>query len=721
MKLTISKKILAATLPFFLIFGLALLFLGLFSVEKQGRQSLQLITQTMENEKKEKLTDLVRNTFEILSTQYRAAHDVTIIAKAYENELQSVVDLAFSSVEAIYARPGESEEWKKSEAMKVVKGMRYGGDNYVWINDMKPTMVMHPIKPELDGSDLSTYKDPKGKLLFNEFVKVCAKDGQGFVDYLWPRPGKSEPVAKLSYVKLFKPWNWVIGTGVYLEAAERHFQEEAKRQIGSLRFGPEGKDYFFIIDARAQMIMHPINPALDGKDQSDFRDPKGKALFAEMASVCRDKGQGFVDYLWPKPGAAEPVAKLSYVQLFKEWGWIVGTGIYVDDIAQAMERQRQTMDRELARQKMTISGVVVVVITLIAVLLTFLAGRIARPIRASDDFFRDIAEGEGDLTKRLAVSSRDEVGEMAASFNTFADKLQAMIGFIAGQATQIHGASRALTGIAAELAGNARDSLGKSTSVATAVEEMSANMRSVATAMDEAASRVDAVASAVEEMTSTINEIARTSEKARDVTTRAVRQSAEASTRVAALDEAAREITKVLETITDISKQVNLLALNATIEAARAGEAGKGFAVVAGEIKVLAAQTADASNLIKERIGLIERTTRATVADIEGIHGVVGENADIVNTIAAAVEEQSLTAGEISRNMAELAGGIQEVNHNVGESSQVSQMIAAEVAEIDGATGRMNDSAAMVEKNAATLDGLAKGLTELVARYKFTS
>ncbi len=200
-----------------------------------------------------------------------------------------------------------------------------------------------------------------------------------------------------------------------------------------------------------------------------------------------------------------------------------------------------------------------------------------------------------------------------------------------------------------------------------------------------------------------------------------MRQSAEASTRVAALDEAAREITKVLETITDISKQVNLLALNATIEAARAGDAGKGFAVVAGEIKVLAAQTADASNLIKERIGLIERTTAATVSDIEGIHGVVGENADIVNTIAAAVEEQSLTAAEISRNMAELAGGIQEVNHNVGQSSQVSQMIASEVAEIDGATGRMNDSAAMVEKNATTLDGLAKGLTELVARYKFTS
>ena len=579
-------------------------------------------------------------------------------------------------------------------------------------------MVMHPFKPEMDGKSLADYKDPKGKYLFNEFVKVCQKDGQGFVDYMWPKPGASEPVAKLSYVKLFKPWNWVIGTGVYLERAEKRFQEEAMRQIGSLRFGPDNKDYFFILDTQGRIVMHPINPKLDGTDQSTFKDPKGKTLFAEMIKVARDQGQGFVDDMWPKPGASEPVPKLSYVQLFKEWGWIVGTGVYVDDIEKAMDMERKSMEEMLGRQKVVISSVVAVMVLLIGGLLVVLATRIARPIRASGAFFHDLSEGEGDLTARLQVTSSDEIGEMAASFNTFAGKLQSMIGFIAQQSVEINASSEALARIAGQLAGNAGDSLGKSTSAATAVEEMSANMRSVASAMDNASAKVETVAAAVEEMTATIHEIARTSEKARSVTTRAVEQSSEASARVSALDDAAREITKVLETITDISKQVNLLALNATIEAARAGDAGKGFAVVAGEIKVLAGQTADASNQIKERIDLIQRTTAATVADIEGIHGVVGENAEIVNTIAAAVEQQSATAGEISRNLAEISGGIQEVNHNIGESSQVSQMIAREIADINGATVRMNESADLVEKNATSLDAMAKALSKLVGRYK---
>jgi methyl-accepting chemotaxis protein len=720
MKLTISKKILAATLPFFLLFGLVSLFFSLSAIEKQGTQSLAQVGETLNNEKKEKLTDLVRNTFEILAAQYKAAHDPTLIAKTYENELQSVVNLAYSSIQAIYDQPEASEEAKKSQAMQAVKAMRYAGDNYLWINDMKPTMVMHPIRPDLDGKDLSDNKDPKGKFLFKEFVKVCEKDGQGFVDYMWPKPGASEPVAKLSFVKLFKPWNWVIGTGVYLETAEKHFQEEAKRQVGNLRFGGDGKDYFFILDTQSRIVMHPINPKLDGTDQSNFKDPQGKALFAEMVKVAGDQGQGFVDYMWPKPGASEPQPKLSYVQLFKEWGWIVGTGVYVDDIDKAMEKERTSMQQMLSQQKWVISVAVTVMVLTIGGLLIFLATRIAKPIRASGAFFHDLSEGEGDLTARLAVSSRDELGEMATSFNTFADKLQSMIGFIAQQSVEINTSSEALAKIAGDLADNAGDSLGKSTSAATAVEEMSANMRSVATAMDEASSKVEAVASAVEEMTATINEIARTSEKARSVTSRAVQQSSEASARVAALDGAAKEITKVLETITDISKQVNLLALNATIEAARAGDAGKGFAVVAGEVKVLAGQTADASNQIKERIEMIQQTTTATVADIQGIHGVVGENAEIVNTIAAAVEEQSVTAMEISRNLAQIAGGIQEVNHNIGESSQVSQMIAEEIADINGATGRMNDSVALVKTNASTLDGLAKALAKLVGRYKIS-
>lgn len=719
MQLTITKKILGVTLPFFLIFGVGILLLSIRSIENQGNQGLELINATMQNDKKEKVTDLVRNTFEIISAQYQAAHDPAKIAKAYESELQSVVNLAFSSIQAIYDEPGQSDAWKKEQALIVIKGMRYAGDNYLWINDMKPTMVMHPMKPAMDGTDLSTYKDPNGKFLFNEFVKVCARDGQGFVDYMWPKPGKDKPVAKLSYVRLFKPWNWVIGTGVYLETAEKFFMDQAKQQIGNLRFGPDGKDYFFILDTAGTMLMHPLNPAMNGNNQNGLRDPQGKAFVEEMVKVAKENGQGFVDYMWPKPGEKEPVRKLSYVKLFKEWGWIVSTGIYVDDIDKAMAKQRESVATTLGKQEKLITTIVLAMILVVGGLLIFMAARIARPIRAAGAFFRDISEGEGDLTARLKVTSNDEIGDMGKSFNTFADKLQKMIGYIAKDSVDINTSSESLAKISNGLTVVAQDTLGKSNTAAAAVEEMSANMDVIATSMNEAATGVDAVASAIEEMTSTINEIAETSEKARTITNKAVQQSSDASVSVDALGSAAREITQVLETITEISKQVNLLALNATIEAARAGDAGKGFAVVANEIKDLANQTAHASDQIKERIESIQNTTRDTVTVIENISRVVGENSEIVNTIATAVEEQSVTAREISQNVAQISTNIQEVNNNIAESSQVSHMIAQEIADMNTSSSTMNESAHQVQDNAGALDSLAKALGKLVSSYKY--
>ena len=703
--MSITKKISMATLPFFIVFGIVLLYLSISSIEKQGRQTIETIDSIMLNDKKEKLTDLVRNTFEILSTQYKTANDTRLIAKAYENELQSVVNLAFSSIQAIYDETGLTDEEKKQQALKVIKSMRYAGDNYLWINDMVPNMVMHPMRPAMDGTNLADYKDPNGKKLFVEFVKVCEKDGQGFVDYMWPKPGEDKPVAKLSFVRLFKPWNWVVGTGVYLETAEARFKEEAKKQIGNLRFGPDNNDYFFILDTEMKMVMHPIRPSMVGNDQSDLRDTRGKAFIKEMVDVSVKNGHGFVDYQWPKPGEEEPVPKLTYVQLFKEWGWIVGTGIYVDDIDKAMARQREGIDNTVSQQKTVIISIVLGMILVVGLIIVFMATRIAKPIRETDAFFHDISEGQGDLTARLKVHTRDEIGDMAKSFNTFADKLQGMVGYIAEESVEINNSSGSLSQISTDLSNVAKDTLDKSTSAASAVEEMSANMNMVATSM--------------EEMTSTINEIAETSENARTITDNAVTQASNASVSVDQLGAAAREITKVLETITEISQQVDLLALNATIEAARAGDAGKGFAVVASEIKDLANQTAQATDQIKERIDSIQTTTKATVSVIQSISKVVGENSEIVNTIATAVEEQSVTAKEISQNVAQISMSIQEVNDNVSESSRVSRMIAQEIAEMNRSSSRMNESASQVSSNASSLDFLAKSLNKLVSSYKF--
>jgi len=716
--MSIKMKIMVTTIPFFLLFGLITMFMSVSTLQKQSEQSLSTIETVMTADKNEKLNDLVRNTFEIMAAQYRASHDIDQVAKAYERELQSVVNLAYTAIEGIYKNTTLSDFDKKERAQEVVKSMRYQGDNYLWINDMQTAMVMHPIKPALDGQDLSDFKDPNGKKLFAEMVEVCKKDKQGFVAYMWPKPGEEKPVPKLSFVRLFEPWEWVIGTGVYLEIAEKHFKEEARKQIGNLRFGPDNKDYFFIIDTDARMVMHPIKPELDGKEMGEFKDPDGKKLFSEMVSVSKEKGEGFVSYMWPKPGEDAPVAKQSFVKLFKDWGWIVGTGIYIDDIEKAMNAQKSNVASAIGTQRMWLIMVSLVMIVIVSALMLFVAMKISSPIKKAADMLKDIAEGEGDLTQRLVANTKDELAEMAKWFNVFVEKLQQMVTNIGGDSVRIADSVGSLTGISAEMAANAGNVSDRSESAAAAVEEMSANMGTVAVSMEETASNVDMVAAAVEEMTTTINEIAETSEKARSITEQAVSQASTASNQVDDLGTAAQEISKVLETISDISDQVDLLALNATIEAARAGDAGKGFAVVASEIKELAKQTAEAADQIKDRIEGIQKTTSATVIEIENISRVVGENSEIVNTIATAVEEQSVTANEISQNVTQISSGIQEININVAESSQVSSEIAKDIADVNNVSTAMSENAGDVNENAEKLRELSESLSRLVSSFK---
>ena len=343
---------------------------------------------------------------------------------------------------------------------------------------------------------------------------------------------------------------------------------------------------------------------------------------------------------------------------------------------------------------------------------------VTSPVNKLNDIVKDIAEGEGDLTRRVDIQSKDEVGELAKWENLFLDKLQNIIKEISGNAETLNQSSTNLSELSGQMSSGADIMAGKSDTVATAAEEMSSNMTTVAAAIEQASTNVGMVATASEEMTGTINEIAQNSEKARSISGEAVSKARSASDLVRELGSAAQDIGKVTETITEISEQTNLLALNATIEAARAGDAGKGFAVVANEIKELARQTADATQEIKGKIEGIQGSTAGTVTEIGQITKVIDEVNEIVSTIATAVEEQSVTTKEIAGNIAQASQGIQEVTKNVAQSSTVAGEIAGDIAEVNQSSGEMSSSSSQVNLSAEELNRLAGQLKDMVGRFK---
>ncbi len=571
--MSIFKKILLPAVAGLTVLGVTLLFIALSALSHRGEESIEDFRQIVMAEK----TQQVKN----------------------------LVELVHTAVDSVYSQTDLSETERRIKALSIVKAMRYDGNNYLWINDTRPAMVMHPIKSSLDGKDLSGFKDPNGKFLFNEMAKVCQSNGEGIVDYFWPKPGSDKPVAKISYVKLFRPW-----------------------------------------------------------------------------------------------------------------GWIIGTGIYIDDVNRLVAEEAAKVKAAVASQRTAIIVACLLVLGMTTTVITWVAKRVTANVRSASDMLKDVAEGEGDLTRRLDIKSKDEIGELAGRFNLFIGNLQKMVRRIIDNTGKLSQSVTGMAGISEQMNHDAEQTSGMANGVAAAAEEMNANMASVAATMEQAANNINMIATAVEEMSATISEIAQNSEKGNTIVGRAVSQADVVSKKMAELGKSAQEIGKVTESITEISEQTNLLALNATIEAARAGEAGKGFAVVANEIKELAKQTAAATEEIKSQISGIQGTTEHAVTEIAEVAAVINDVSEVVSTIAASVEEQSATTREISGNVSQASVGVQEVNRNVAQSSSVSSDIARNIAEVNQSADDISSSSGQVRLSAEQMAELVSDLNALVSRFK---
>jgi methyl-accepting chemotaxis protein len=306
---------------------------------------------------------------------------------------------------------------------------------------------------------------------------------------------------------------------------------------------------------------------------------------------------------------------------------------------------------------------------------------------------QDIAEGEGDVTKRLEVSGRfsdDELGEVSRLFNLFMDKLQELLRGVAAHTNKLGKASKQVLDASQQITTNSRETAVQANAVSRVTLQVSQNLQSLSTGAGE--------------MTSTIQSIAANANDAAKVASSAVSTAQAANTTVAKLSQSSAEIGVVIKVITSIAQKTNLLALNATIEAARAGEAGKGFAVVANEVKELAKQTAKATEDISHKITAIQADTKGAIQAIGTVSGVINQINDISATIAAAVEEQSATTNEMTRNASEAANGAGNISENIGGVAQAA----------DGTSAKAQES----QKAAQELSTIAAELSRLMAQFK---
>ncbi|MFT5698952.1 MAG: methyl-accepting chemotaxis protein [Desulforhopalus sp.] len=491
--------------------------------------------------------------------------------------------------------------------------------------------------------------------------------------------------------------------------------EMIRKLLDDIRFEEDKSGYFFVYDGTVNVALPPKKEA-QGKDLNDTKDANGVYLVRELRDLAKNGG-GFLEWIWDKPGAGD-TPKLGYAETIPGTQMWIGTGVYLDNIdaykAQMTENIQSQVSKNLTTMLIT-AGIIFIGIISLCLIIVF---GLVNALKLMIVNFKDIAEGEGDLTKRIEIKSKDEIAELAGWFNIFIEKLQGIIGSISNNTKTLGDEAITLSSVANALSSNSQDTSNRSETVATAAEEMSANLNNVAAAMEESTTNTSMVASAAEEMTATINEIAVNSGQASDISAKAVAQAEATSKQMEKLGSSAHAISKVTETITEISEQTNLLALNATIEAARAGEAGKGFAVVANEIKELAKQTAEATLDIKTKIEDVQVTTEKTVANIEEITTVINNVNEIVETITTAVGEQSKATEEIAMNINQAADGLGEVNENVSQISVVAATITSEIAMVNSATGEVSKSSSQVESSSTDLQSLSRELKKLVDMFK---
>ncbi len=487
----------------------------------------------------------------------------------------------------------------------------------------------------------------------------------------------------------------VLGYFQGLEKAGTLTREQAQQQaiaaVQALRYN--ATDYFWINDLRPVMIMHPTNPKLNGQDLSAIRDPAGFAVFNEMVTLVKAKGAGRVNYLWPKPGASEPVQKTSYVSLFEPWGWIVGSGVYVDDV-----------QVEFRAQVWKAASICLVITLVMVVLLVLISRSILGPLNTTVQAMANIASGESDLTRSLGTEGNDEVTELARHFNGFTAKLRRVVGELQHSASGLGQASQELGASADQAQARSQQQSEQMELVATAVNEVTYGVQDVAKNAEHASSEMRDAQNQAQQGQANID----SSLKQIGALSGTIDQAVEVIRTLAA---ESTQIGTVLEVISSIAEQTNLLALNAAIEAARAGDQGRGFAVVADEVRLLAQRTQKSTAEIHAMVERLQSHSDAAVK-------VIGDS----SRASQLTIEQANLAGNSLTSIRSALGNITGLNASIASATLQQSHVVEDINQNVTQAAQLSRHAALAaeQSNAASLQlkGLSEQLNGLLRQFK---
>ncbi|MGI2149175.1 methyl-accepting chemotaxis protein [Shewanella baltica] len=459
--------------------------------------------------------------------------------------------------------------------------------------------------------------------------------------------------------------------------------------LRDIRFGSSG--YFFIYDSQGKNLFHAVMPNLEGQNKIDMTDPRGTKIIVGLLDAAK-KGDGNFSFYFQKPNTNEQIEKIGYSMMIPGTDWMLGTGVYIDDIDTVVEDYRATVTEQMIEKSYAILLIALLLAAITTVVILITAQRMVAPIKNMANNLNDIAKGEGDLTKRLIVKGEDEIAQLGQSFNLFVDKLQTIIGDVANATAKVKTAANAIHDQTKVMSSQLISHNNETDQVVTAITEMSATA-------SEVAQNTTQVAEATHAATGDVANAQRCVDASLEEISALMAQINNAAGNIQSLSEQSKKINNVLSVIGGIAEQTNLLALNAAIEAARAGEQGRGFAVVADEVRNLASRTQSSTLEINEMLSELHKlvalavktmeesqqscvrsvdSSRAISESLGSVTSAVTAINDMSTQIATAATEQSSVTEEINRNVFAIQEIVNELLHSSEDAARVSQTVSQE-------------------------------------------